>query len=322
MRFLAVLSCAAWFGAGAIPQTAIAQEFPSRTIRVIANQSAGGISDVFMRAVAEELHKRWGQPVIVENRPGGRENIGVKACEDSAPDGYTICILYSDALVYNPHLFKKLPFDVNGVQPVTNLFNIVQTMVVSADLKVKTLDELIALSKAKPGTLNYTTPVYAAVLMMSRLQKEKAADWVRVPFKGGADAVTGVLSGTTPITMLGEGNVTTQIRAGLMTPIVMLNNIRSETFPDVPTLKEAGYDGPPSKAWFGLFVPTGVPKPIIDRYAAEVGSIVREPAFAAKNLKARSLTSAINTPAEFAKEIAEDRAVAGQVVKDAGIEAQ
>jgi len=322
MRFLTALSFAALFGAAAIPHAAIAQEFPSRTIRVIANQSAGGISDVFIRAVAEELHKRWGQPVIVENRPGGRENIGVKACQDSAPDGYTVCILYSDALVYNPHLFKKLPFDINGVEPVTNLFSILQTMVVSSALNVKTLDELIALSKAKPGTLNYTTPVYAAVLMMSRLQKEKGADWVRVPFKGGADAVTCVLSGTTPITMLGEGNVTSQIRAGTMTPLAMLNNVRSETFPDVPTLKEAGYDGPPSKAWFGLFVPAGVPRAIIDRYASEVASIVREPAFAAKNLKARSLISALNTPEEFAKEIAQDRAVAEQVVKDAGIEPQ
>lgn len=307
---------------GVCLQTATAQDFPSRTIRVIANQSAGGISDVFIRAVGEELAKRWGQPVVVENRPGGRENIGVKACQDSTPDGYTICILYSDALVYNPHLFKKLPFDVSGVQPVTNLFYILQTMVVNADLKVKTLDELVALSKAKPGTLNYTTPVYAGVLLMTKLQQDKGADWVRVPFKGGSDAVTGVLSGTTPITILGEGNVTSQIAAGAMTPLAMMNNIRSETFPHVPTLAESGYNGPPSKAWFGLFVPTGVSKSIIDKYALEIASIVNDPAFAAKNLKARSLISAINSPADFAKEIANDRKTAGQIVKDAGMEAQ
>ena len=322
MRLFTSLSLAASALCGLLLQTATAEEFPSRTIKVIANQSAGGISDVFIRAVGEELSKRWKQPVIVENRPGGRENIGVKACQDAEPDGYTICILYSDALVYNPHLFKKLPFDVNGVQPITNLFYILQTMVVNSSLNVKTLDDLVALSKAKPGTMNYTTPVYAGVLLMTKLQQEKGADWVRVPFKGGGDAVTAVLSGTTPITILGEGNVTSQIQSGAMTPLVMMNNIRSEKFPQVPTLAEAGYSGPPSKAWFGLLAPTGVSRQIIDKYAAEIASIVKNPEFAAKHLKARSLISAINSPDEFAKEIASDRQIAGKILAEAGIEAQ
>jgi tripartite-type tricarboxylate transporter receptor subunit TctC len=314
------MGASALCGSASLP--AIAQDFPSRTIRVIANQSPGGISDIFIRAVGEELSKRWKQPVVVENRPGGRENIGVKACQDSEPDGYTICILYSDALVYNPHLFKTLPFDVNGVQPITNLFYILQTMVVNSKLGVKTLDDLVALSKSKAGTLNYTTPVYAGVLLMSKLQQEKGADWVRVPFKGGGDAVTAVLSGATPITILGEGNVTGQIQSGAMTPIVMMNNLRSEKFPEIPTLAEAGYKGPPSKAWFGLFAPKGTPRPIIDRYAKEVAEIVRDPAFAAKHLKARSLISAINSPEEFAREIESDRQLAGKILAEAGIEAQ
>jgi len=322
MRHLFALSLAACIGASALPPVAQAQEFPVRPIRIIANQSAGGISDIFIRAVAEELHKRWGQPVVVENRPGGRENIGVRACQDSAPDGYTVCILYSDALVYNPHLFKKLPFDITGVQPMTNLFSILQTLVASADLKVKSLDELVALSKAKPGTLNYTTPVYAAVAMMTKLQQEKGADWVRVPFKGGGDAVTSILSGTTQITIVGEGNLTSYIRAGKMTPLAMVNNIRSQNFPDVPTLAEAGYNGPPSKASFGLFAPKGVARPIIDKYVAEVGKIVNDPAFAERNLKARSLVAAINTPEAYAKELEKDRAEAAEVVKDAGLEVQ
>jgi tripartite-type tricarboxylate transporter receptor subunit TctC len=322
MRHLFTFSLAACLGASVLPPPAQAQDFPTRPIRIIANQSPGGISDIFIRAVGEELHKRWGQPVVVENRPGGRENIGVRACQDSKPDGYTVCILYSDALVYNPHLFKKLPFDINGVQPMTNLFYILQTMVVSADLKVKTLDELVALSKAKPGTLNYTTPVYAAVAMMTRLEKEKGADWVRVPFKGGGDAVTSILSGTTQITIVGEGNLTSHIRAGKMTPVAMVNNIRSQNFPDVPTLAESGYDGPPSKASFGLFAPKGVSRAIIDKYVAEVGKIINDPDFAAKNLKARSLVPAISTPEAYAKELEKDRAEAAQVVKNAGLEVQ
>ena len=127
-----------------------AQEYPSRPIRAISNQSAGGLSDIFMRALGEELHKRLGQPVVVENRPGGAQNIGVRACQDAPPDGYTICILYSDALVYNPHLFKNLPFDENGVRPITNLFYLIQTLVVNSALNVKTVDELVALSRRHP----------------------------------------------------------------------------------------------------------------------------------------------------------------------------
>jgi tripartite-type tricarboxylate transporter receptor subunit TctC len=205
---------------------------------------------------------------------------------------------------------------------MTNLFYILQTMVASADLKVKTLNELVALSKAKPGTLNYTTPVYAAVAMMTRLEKERGADWVRVPFKGGGDAVTALLSGTTQITIVGEGNLTPHIRSGKMTPLAMVNNIRSQNFPDVPTLKEAGYDGPPSKASFGLFAPAGVSRAIIDKYVAEVGKIVNDPAFAAKNLKARSLVGAISTPEAYAAELEKDRAEAAEVVKSAGLEVQ
>src|SRR6516165_7183323 len=121
-----------------------------------------------------------------------------------------------------------------------------QTLVVNAQIKVKTIDELIALSKAKPGTLNYLTASVPLALYMETLKKEKGADWVRVPFKGGGEAVNAVLSGSTPIGLFGEGNVIGQIKAGTMTSLVMLNNIHSPNFPNVPTLKEIGYNGPPS----------------------------------------------------------------------------
>lgn len=320
--FRSVLICSGFLSAVAVSQPAMAQDYPTRPIRVIANQSPGGISDIFIRAVGEELHKRWKQPVVVENRPGGMENIGVRACQDSQPDGYTICILYSDPLVFNPHLFKSLPFNEDGVQPVTNLFYLLQTMVVNSSLGAKTLDELIALSKAKPGTLSFATASHSVAVMMSKLQQEQGADWVRIPFKGGGDAVNAVLSGSTPIAIIGEGNVASLIRAGKMTPIVMVNNIRSTNFPDVPTLEESGYKGPPSRAWFGLFVPKGVPQDIIDKLAKEMASIVNEPAFKERHLTARSPVPATNTPAEFAEEIKRDRAQAGQVVKDAGLTPQ
>jgi tripartite-type tricarboxylate transporter receptor subunit TctC len=308
----------------ALPNAArAADEWPSRPIRAITTTSPGGLSDIFMRALGEELRTRLGQPIVVENRPGGMQNVGARACQDATPDGYTICIVNTDPLVYNQFLLKSMPFDpVHGLQPITNLFHLIHMLVVNSQLKVKNVDELVALSKAKPGTLSYLTPGAPMVLYMETLKKERGADWVRVPFKGGGEAVSALLGGSTPIALFGEGNVIGQIRAGAMTPLVMMNNIHSPNFPDVPTLTETGYTGAPSRSWYGLFTPVGTPRPIIDRLQKEVASIVGTPAFAEKNLKARSLVGAVNTPEEFAKLIADDRRVAQQVVKDAGMEPQ
>jgi tripartite-type tricarboxylate transporter receptor subunit TctC len=300
---------------------ATAQDWPVRPIRVLTTTSPGGISDVFMRALGDKLGARLGQLIVVENRPGGAQMIGARACQDSAPDGYTICIINADPIIYNQFLFKSMPFDpVHGLQPVTNLFDLIHMLVVNSDLKVKTVDELVALSKAKSGTLSYLTPGAPMVLYMETLKTERGADWVRVPFKGGGEAVNAILSGSTPIGLFGEGNVIGQIKAGTMTPLVMMNNIRSPNFPDVPLLKDTGYSGPPSRGWYGLFTPVGTPRPIVDRLAKEVAAIVADPAFAQKNLKERSLVGATDTPDEFAKLIVEDRRVAEQVVKAAGLE--
>jgi tripartite-type tricarboxylate transporter receptor subunit TctC len=297
-----------------------AQDWPTRPIRALTTASPGGISDVFMRALGERLRERLGHPIVVENRPGGMQNVGARACQDSAPDGYTICIINADPIIYNQFLIKDMPFDPeHGLQPITKLFDLIHVMVVNADLKVKTVDELVALSKKQPGTLSYQTPGAPMVLYMETLKKERGADWVRVPFKGGGEAVNAILSGSTPIGLIGEGNVIGQIRAGTMTPLVMLNNIHSPNFPKVPTLKETGYDGPPSRGWYGLFAPAGTPRPIVDRLAKEVAAIVAEPDFAQKQLKDRSLVGATSTPDTFAAEIDQDRKVAEQVVKAAGM---
>jgi tripartite-type tricarboxylate transporter receptor subunit TctC len=299
---------------------AAADDWPDRPIRVLTTTSPGGISDVFMRALAEKLGPKLGKPLVIENRPGGMQNVGARACQDSAPDGYTICIINADPMIYNQFLIKDMPFDpVHGLQPITKLFDLLHVLVVNSDLKVKTVDELVALSKARSGTLSYTTPGAPMVLFMETLKRERGADWVRVPFKGGGEAVNSILSGSTPIGLFGEGNVIGQIKAGTMTSLVMLNNIHSPNFPKVPTLKEIGYNGPPSRGWYGLFAPAGTPRPIVDRIAKEVAAIVADPDFAQKQLTDRSLVGATDTPDEFAKQIEEDRAVAEQVVKQAGM---
>src|SRR5438445_7971657 len=184
LKLLLILPLAAL----AVLTPAVAQDYPTRPIKVFTTTSAGGISDIFMRALGDELQKRWGQAFVIENRPGGMQNVGARACTEAPPDGYTICILNADPIVYNQWLLKSMPFDPEkGLQPITNLFHLIQVLVVNSDLRVKSIDELMALSKAKPGTMSYLTAAPPLALYMEKLKDAKGADWVRVPFKGGGE---------------------------------------------------------------------------------------------------------------------------------------
>ncbi|MSO67660.1 MAG: tripartite tricarboxylate transporter substrate binding protein [Pseudolabrys sp.] len=313
----AVVLAIALFAGGAA-----AQDYPSRPIHVLTTSSAGGLSDIFMRVLGEELQKRTGQPLIIENRPGAAGNIATRACTEAAPDGYTICIIMADALIYNQFLFKKLPYDPEKLTPIINLFHLIQVLVVNSDLKVKTVDELVAASKAKAGTFNYLTASLPLAVYMDSLKRDKGADWVRVPFKGGGEATNAILSGTTPIGLIGLGNVLSQIEGGKMTALVLTNNIRSPQLPNVPIFTDIGYKGAPSQTWYGLFAPPGTPKPIIDKLNAEVTRAMNHPEFRDKYIIARSMVPAINTPEQFAQQIKADRAAAEQVVKESGLQPQ
>src|SRR4051812_40984452 len=322
MKFSALLAAGVALAAATVSPAA-AQEWPTRPVKAITTTSAGGLSDIFMRALGEELRTRWGQPLIIENRPGGSTNLGTRACADSTPDGYTICITNAAAMLYNQFLFKSLPFNPEtSLQPITNAFHLIHMLVVNSKLGVNNVDELCALSKQKAGTLSYLAPGAPLVLYMETLKKEKGCDWVRVPFKGGGEAVNAIMSGSTPIGLFGEGNVIGNIQAGQMTPLVMMNNIRSPNFPKVPLLTEVGYNGPPSKSWYGIFAPAGTPKPIVDRVSREIGEVLNKSEFRDRHLTARSLVPAANTPEQFAEEMKRERVVAEKVVKDAGFEAQ
>jgi tripartite-type tricarboxylate transporter receptor subunit TctC len=322
MKISSVLLSTAISLAAAMP--AVAQDnWPARPVKAITTTSAGGLSDIFMRALGEELRQKWGQPLIIENRPGGAMNTGTRACADSVPDGYTICITNADAMLYNQFLFKKLPFDPEtSLVPITNAFHLIHMLVVNSNLGVRNVDELCAVSKQKAGTLSYLAPGAPLVLYMETLKKENGCDWVRVPFRGGGEAVNAIMSGSTPIGLFGEGNVIGNVRAGQMTALVMMNNIRSPNFPNVPLLNEVGYSGPPSRSWYGLFAPAGTPKPVIDRVNKDVNEIVAKPEFRDRHLTARSLVPAVNTPEQFAADIKRERPIAEKVVKDAGFEPQ
>src|SRR5262245_9582724 len=155
----AVFGCLVAVFAATMP--ASAQDYPARAVKIVFPLAAGGGGDVFSRALADELQKLWQQPVLVENRPGGGQNIGARACAEAAPDGYTICVMSSEPAVYNEFLYKSIPYNPGkDFQPVANLFFNTLAVVANGELKVKTLAELLALAKAKPGTMSYATFPY------------------------------------------------------------------------------------------------------------------------------------------------------------------
>jgi tripartite-type tricarboxylate transporter receptor subunit TctC len=301
----------------------LAQDYPTRPVKAIVAVGAGGTGDIFMRVLGEELYKRWGQPVVVENRPGGASNIGARACAEAPPDGYTICIMPGEPLAYNPFLYKKLAFDpTRDFEPIANLFFNTQALVVNAALKVKTVDELVALSKARAGTLSYTAPSLPLALYLEGLKRERGADWVSIPFRGGGETTNAVLSGSTPIAFLGMQNFISHLQAGTMTGLAVDGAERSPLFPEIPTLAELGYRGNLTRVYFGLLAPAGTPRPIIEKIHADVVGIGNAPAFRQKQFIDRALEPILNTPEEFARFLVADRAMSGRVVKEAGLQPQ
>jgi tripartite-type tricarboxylate transporter receptor subunit TctC len=303
-----------------LSSSATAQDYPTRPIRALTATSAGGTSDIFMRVLGEEIQKRWGQPIVVENRPGGSMTIGGRACAEAANDGYTICILPVETLSYNQFLFKKIPYDpAKDFEPITNPFFNTQVLVAATALNVGTLDELAALSKAKPGTMSYTVPSVPLALFMEQWRQASGADLVKVPFKGGGEAVNGVLSGTTPVAFFGLANWITHIRAGSVKPLAVDGDVRSPLLPDVPTLRELGYRGPLTRVYFGIVAPAGTPQPIIAKLRDEFARIGANPEFRQKRLIEQGLEPMFDTPEAFSQFLKDDRARSEQIVREAGL---
>ena len=302
----------------ALVASAPAQNYPAKTVKIIIPLGPGGGGDIYARALADELQKRLGQTFIVENRTGGGLNIGARACADAPPDGYTICVTSSEPIIYNQFLFKSLPFNPEkDFEPITNLFFNTLVFAVSPALKVKTIPELMTLAKTKQ--LSYSTFSFPLAHFMGRLNRQYGVDIVKVPYRSGNEVVNAVLSGATPITLLGLANMVPQIQAGLITGIALNSKSRAPLAPDIPTIREvAGVDIPQS--WFGLFAPAGTPKPIVAKLNAEVAKIVADPVFFKKVYIDRAIEGAVTSPEDFAKFIAEDRAIAQRIVKESGVQ--
>jgi tripartite-type tricarboxylate transporter receptor subunit TctC len=301
---------------------AFAQDYPSKPVRAITALSAGGTSDVFMRVLGEQFQKKTGQPIIVENRPGGAFNIAGQACQDAPPDGYTICLLPIETLAYNQFMFKKIAYDPKKFEPISNMFFVTAVLVVNSSLNVKSLGDLAALSKAKPGTMSYMSPAVPLANFMEQWRKQTGADFVKVPYRGGADAASAILSGTTPVAFSGLANFIPHIRSGAMTVLAVDTDKRSPLLPDVPTLRELGYTGPLAPAYFGLVAPAGTPRAVIARLREITSEIAGDRAFAERNMINLGLIPILDTPEQFGAYLKESWANAEKIVKEAGIEPQ
>jgi len=299
---------------------AAAQDYPTRPIRAIASQGAGGLSDIWMRAVADQLAPVLGQSVVVEDRVGAGGTIGARACGEAPPDGYTICIIPVEAVAINPVINPVAGFDpAKSLAPITKAFYLTQVFAVNASLGVKNFDELVALAKAKPKTLSYMAPSISKVAFMEGINKKNGVDFVRVPFKGGGDAVNSMLSGTTPIAIFGIGNLVQFLRNKQVLGFAVDGDKRSPLGPDIPTFKEIGYTEHLLPTFFGIYAPTGTPKPIIDKLNKAIVKVASDPEFQKRNMDSRGLEPVLNSPEQFAKELEVDRADGLAAIKASGL---
>lgn len=273
--------------------------------------------------LGEELHKWLGQPVIVEPRPGGNFNIAGQACADAPADGYTICMMAGETFAFNKFLYKKLAYDAaKDFAPITNMFFITTALVANASLNVKSLDDLAALAKAKPHTLAYVTPNLPHRVFFERFNAAHQIDLVGVPFKGGADAVNGVLSGSTPVAFFGLASFLPLLRDGKVIGLAVDSVERSPLAPDIPTLGQLGFPPNLSRVYYGLAAPAATPKSIIDRLYREIAAIMNVPEFRQKHLVERALVPVVNTPEQFGVLLEQDRILSEKIVNEAGLQPQ
>jgi len=292
-----------------------AQAYPDRPIRLIVSIAAGSVTDVIMRAAANELNARLGQPLIIENRGGASGILAAQSCAQAAPDGYTLCVIYHSTLSYNPLLFEKLPYNADtDFSPVTRLFLLSEGLFVSSALGVSSVAELKALAQAKPTSLNFATLGDGSFPDLFRvwLNNQWGARIVGVPYKGGAPAAQALMAGEVQLTRFGIGNFTGCLQTGAVKALAVHTQRRSSLLPDVPTFAEVGLNYP-GQGWWGLAAPKETPPEIIAKLNQEFVRLFAEPKFVAY-LETQSVVAAPTTPDGFAAFIKEDRKAAENLI--------
>jgi tripartite-type tricarboxylate transporter receptor subunit TctC len=316
-RFLAA-TLAALLGAAAQ-----AQDWPTKPLRLVVPFAPGGTSSIVARAVAAEMEKGLGQPIVVDNKPGGGGNVAMQDVARAEPDGYTLIIGHIGTLAVNPFMFEKLPFDTNrDFAAVSLLAKVPNIFVVHADVPARDLREFVALAKREPGKLYYGSAGNGSAghLAFEYLKLTAGIDLVHVPYKGTGPNLIDLVAGRTQATSAGTPPLLPHVKAGKLRVIAVGGAQRLSVLPDVATVAEQGYPGFETTQWYGLNAPARTPAAIVDRLAAEAAKAAKQPSvaerFAVDNAEAVG-----SSPREYAEFIAREQARWGEVVRKAGIKA-
>lgn len=292
-----------------------AQAYPDRPIKLIVLIAPGSVTDVIMRAAANELGPRLGQPLIIENKGGASGILGAQNCAQAQPDGYTLCTIYHSTTSYNPLLFDKLPYNADtDFAPITRLFLLGEGLFVTTSLGVNSVAELKARVQAKPDALNFATLGEGSFPDLFRvwLNSQWGAKIVGVPYKGGAPAAQALMAQEVQLTRFGIGNFTGALQSGKVKALAVHTEKRSALLPDVPTFAEVGLDYP-GQGWWGLAAPKGTPPEIVARLNQEFVRLFREPKFIAY-LETQSVVAAPTSPEAFVQFIKDDRKAAEKLI--------
>jgi tripartite-type tricarboxylate transporter receptor subunit TctC len=302
---------------------AYAEGYPSKPIRIIVPYPPGGFNDTLARTLGQKLTEKWGQPVIVDNRPGGGTTIGTNLAAKSAPDGYTLLIV-SFAFAANPALFASLPYDsARDFSPIVLAASTPNLLVVNPGLPVKSVKELIALAKSKPGKLNYASAGNGSSnhLSMELFKSLTGVDVVHIPYKGSAPAVTDLIGGQVDVMFDNVPNVLPQVKAGKLRALAVSTKERSAFIKELPAVAEAGVSGFDVSVWFGVVAPAGTPQPVIAKLNAEINGILKLPEIR-QSFNNQGVETAGGTSGEFSSFIAAQTTKWAKVVKDSGAKAE
>ena len=300
---------------------ALAQKFPERPIRVVVPQAAGGGLDVVVRLVAQDLSQKWGQQVVVDNRPGANGIIGLEAVAKSKPDGYTILGGFTSPLTVNPHVYKELPYETfRDFAPITQLVTNTLVLVVNPHLPVRSVKDVVALARARPGQVVYGSFGIGNLTHLANvlLGEEAGIKLTHVPYKGETPSVTDTISGQVMMSWATSAGAGSHIRSGRLRLLATGGERRATAWPDTPTMVEQGYPNVQVTGWSALLAPVGTPREILERFQRESTEYLMKPDVREK-LSVAGAEPVASTTAQFASFIKAEYDKWGRVVKQAGI---
>jgi tripartite-type tricarboxylate transporter receptor subunit TctC len=308
----------------AAPAAVLAQKFPAKPVRLVLPFTAASAVDVLARLYAQKMSEAWGQQVLVDNRTGAAGIIGMEAIARAVADGYTLGMGNAATLALNPHLYQKLPYDVaRDYAPISLAAIIRNCLVVHPSLPVKSVKELIALAKARPGQLNYASGGVGSAqhVPMEMLKALAGINIVHVPYKGLTPAFNDVLAGEVPMIIPGLVSVLPYHQSGRLRIIATTGATRTSVTPEIPTIAQAGVPGYEFDSWTGFLAPTGTPPAILSQVNAEIVRISNLPDVRDR-LTSLGFDVVGGTPEAFAAQIKSNNARLGKVIRDAGIKAE